>query len=381
VDVTLVGATTGAVRGSLIAAAGNQQFAFVQTGGPLAPDTYTVVCRRAADGFKDTLGALLDGDSNGLAGGDYTTSFAVTAGPANEVTISIPDFARGFGQAVNLPVNTSAGIPITLSTGQNVTSVDFDLVYNPALLNITGFASSIGGAAAAFNVVSPGLVRVTVSSATQFSSTAGSIELGRLAATIPDTAPYASKAVLDLTNVSIENVAIPQPTRVDDGVMVAAYAGDTNGNGTYSGGDTTLLQRYVVGSGTGFTAYQLLDPVIVGDINRNGFASGGDTTLLQRLVVGMPVTEAPTIPVGLTPPPAGRPRSEGPRGNLERGSSPQRTNGARPRANVLDAAQLRHRLVVAADDDPLAPDRPVQIFRQPGLDFVHVGPRHDHIID
>ena len=41
-DVTLVGASTGPVRGSLIVTPGNQTITFVKTGGVLAPDTYTV---------------------------------------------------------------------------------------------------------------------------------------------------------------------------------------------------------------------------------------------------------------------------------------------------------------------------------------------------
>ena len=43
--------------------------------------------------------------------------------PADEVVVGIADFARGYGQPVNLPRNTDAGIPLTLSTGQNVSRV------------------------------------------------------------------------------------------------------------------------------------------------------------------------------------------------------------------------------------------------------------------
>ena len=51
-DVTLVGASTGPVRGSLIVSPGNQTITFVKTGGVLAPDTYTLTLRSAANGFQ-----------------------------------------------------------------------------------------------------------------------------------------------------------------------------------------------------------------------------------------------------------------------------------------------------------------------------------------
>ena len=306
-DVTVVGNTTGNVNGSLIVSPGDQQVTFVATGAELAPDTYVVTLRSAANGFEDTSGNSLDGNSDGTPGDDYVFNMVISS-VANEVVVSIPDFARGFGQDVDLPSTTDSGIPITLSTGQDVTSVDFDLEYDPALLTPTGFTTAISGASAAFNVLSPGLVKVTVSSATEFSSTPGSIELGRLTATVPDTAPYASKHVLDLTNLNVEdNVPATRPSRADDGVHVAAYAGDTSGNQRYSGGDTTLVQRQIVGLGNGFTSYQLADPVLLADLNRGGTITGGDTTLTQRLIVGIPVTQVPDLPTGITPPAAGGP--------------------------------------------------------------------------
>jgi hypothetical protein len=307
-DVTLVGNTVGAVRGSLVFDGVHQQATFIATGGPLAPDTYTLTLRSAVNGFVDPSGNLLDGNSDGIPGDDYSSTFVVTARPANEVVISIPDFARGYGQTVDLPGTTNSGIPITLSTGQDVTAVDFDLVYDPALLTPTGFTTMISGAATAFNILSPGLVRVSVSSAVEFSATAGSIELGRMTATVPNTAPYASKHILNLTNLNVEDsVPNPRPVRADDGIHLAAYVGDQSGNERYSGGDTTLLQRQIVGLGNGFTAYQLADPVLLADLNRGGTITGGDTTLMQRVIVGIPVTQVPNLPIGLDSPAPGGP--------------------------------------------------------------------------
>ncbi len=307
-DVTLIGDTTGTVRGSLILSANHRQATFVATGGPLAPDTYTVTLRSANNGFQDIAGNLLDGNSDGTPGDDFTSTFVITSGPANEVLVSVPDFTRGFGQTVDLPTNADAGIPVTLSTGQNVTKVEFDLVYDSALLTITDFSTSIPGAVSTFSSPSTGVVHVSVSSAAEFSATVGAIELGRFAATVPDTAPYASKQILHITSLNVED-SVPQtrPARADDGVHIAAFVGDSSGNQAYSSGDTTLLQRIIVGSGTGSVAYQLADPLLLMDLDRGGTITSGDATLLQRVIVGTPVAQVQLLPTGTTPPAAGGP--------------------------------------------------------------------------
>ncbi|MBC8872194.1 MAG: tandem-95 repeat protein [Planctomycetes bacterium] len=306
-DVTLVGATTGPVRGSLVLSDGERRITFVRSGEPLAPDTYTLTLRSATNGFRDAAGELLDGNGDGMPGDDYVADFAIPLSPLSEVLISLPDFARGFGQAANVPASTNTGIPVSLSTGQDVSSVDFDLQYNPALLTITGFSTNIPGAAAAYNVVRPGLAKFTVSSATEFSSSPGAIELGRIEAQVPDAASYASKHVLDLTNVLVydndPDIPQPRPARDDDGIHIAAYFGDVNASRSYTGGDVTLLQRAIVGLGSGFTSFQLADPLLISDLNHSGSLTGGDTTLLQRAVVGILVSSVPPLPAGIVPAP------------------------------------------------------------------------------
>jgi len=302
-DVAVIGASVGAVRGSIVVRADKRQLTFLKTGGPLEPDSYTVTLRSAADGFSDSTGNLLDGDANGVAGGDFTHSFVVASRPINEVTVSIPDFVRGFGQAVNLPSETTPGIPVTLSTGQNVAAVDLDLVFDPALLNVTSFTNSVAGATSSFNLVAPGRIRVTVSSTSQFRSTPGTVELGRFIAGVSATAPYAAKQILRLENVNVDDsVPQPRPARADDGLHLAVFVGDGNASRTYTGGDATLQQRLIVGQGSGFSAYPLTDPMLIADVNRSDTLTGGDATLLQRMIVGTPITQAPPPPTGITVP-------------------------------------------------------------------------------
>ena len=127
-DVTLVGASTGPVRGSLVLSPGNQGFTFVKTGGVLAPDTYTLTLRSASNGVQDTFAGLLDGNNDGNPGDAYTTTFIVA--PSSAVVVGIPDFARGPGQSVNVPA-TGNGLPLTINNGTGVTSISLTVAYNP----------------------------------------------------------------------------------------------------------------------------------------------------------------------------------------------------------------------------------------------------------
>src|SRR5262249_50695380 len=136
-DVTLVGQSTGAVRGSLLLNATSTGFTLIKTstasgggtGGLLAPDTYTVTLVSGVTAFHGAAGGPLGG--NGISPSNYTTTFTVAASTA--VVVSLPDFARGpdSAHAINVPNNSANGIPIALSNGAGVTSGTFTLQYDP----------------------------------------------------------------------------------------------------------------------------------------------------------------------------------------------------------------------------------------------------------
>ncbi len=261
--------STGAlVTGSLVVSPNGMSITFIKTGGILAPDTYTATLVSGANGFKSTSGALLDGNGDGVPGDNLVATFTVNPPAANAVVVSIPDFARGYGQPVNVPATSNAGLPITLSTGLNVSGVDLTLHYNPALLTITGFNTSIPGALATLNVTTPGTAILTVSSATQFSSSAGTFTLGDLTASVPNNAPYGGKEILDITGLSVfdnsPGVPLALPAVADDGIHVAAYFGDTNGDAMYSTQDATLEQRVIGLANSGFGFYKMTDPALLG---------------------------------------------------------------------------------------------------------------------
>jgi surface-anchored protein len=326
-DVTLVGTAGGPVRGSLVVptasipnpSTGNPERAkalnaveFVRTGGPLAADTYAVTLRGETTAFASNRGfkttptpataGVLDGNGDGTTGDSYIGSFTVTANAVR--LVSLPDFVRGFGQAVNVPAN-GAGIPVTIDNADGVTRLTFDVEYDPALLSITA-ASRGGNVPATFSVTLDasvaGRARVTVDGPTALP--AGSLVLVNLTAAVPATAPYADKHVLRLVNLLINSGGIAG--RVDHGVHVAALVGDTTGNRGYSGLDAANVLRLVNGLDAGFTAYRNADPVLIADASGNGAVSALDATLIARKLVGAVVPAIPDPP-GSGNPPAGGP--------------------------------------------------------------------------
>jgi Cohesin domain len=311
-DLTLVGAATGLVHGSLVFNPSSNQATFVKTGGPLAPDVYTLtLVSSATTGFRSLDGQALDGDADGNPGGNYVNSaIAVTASalPA----LAVPDFARGAGQAVNVPANGTAGIPVTISNASAVTQASFDLVYDPTILTIapTGAVSlSAAATAAGLTIQSYSVTGIDANHAHLTVTIAGGggwnpangATLLTLTATVPATAPYAAKSILDLQNVQVNGTAAGG----DAGVEVAAYLGDTSGDRVFGGLDAGLVKQVTVGLGSGFAAYQLADPILIGGVGGNPTFGGLDAALIQQKVVGLVVPQIPNIPGGATPPAGG----------------------------------------------------------------------------
>jgi hypothetical protein len=309
-DITITGATSGVIRGSVVMDADNQGFVFVKSGSDFAPDTYTVTLRSAANGVVTASGTLLDGDGNGVAGGDYVTQFTVDAPAAGTITVSMPDIVRGYGQPVNLPANTTNGIPITINSGVNVGSVAFTVTYDPALLTITGGTTPIAGGNISVNVGTPGTAVVTVSSATEFSSAAGPVTIANLTATVPDTAANGEKHLLDVNSVTVLAVdSSPLPSAADDGIHIAAYRGDSNNSRTISTADASMLLQVQSGANgtTGFVPYKLADRLLIGDLNDSGTITTVDPSGLLQFISGasggFPLI--PALPAGLPAPPPG----------------------------------------------------------------------------
>ena len=296
-DFTVTGAAVGPIAGSLVLEDAATAVTFVQTGGPLAADTYTLVLRSAANAFQDTAGHLLDGDADEVDGGDYVTAVVVPATTARR--ISVPDFTRGPGQEVDVPA-TDSGIPLTISEGSGILSVDFTVEYDPSLLTVTG----VSGAAdlpsdwsLACNLGTPGRVPVSVYGPTPLGS--GPVRLAGIEAHVPSEAPCGSAAVLGLDGVQINGGTVSGVA--DGGIQAVAYFGDVTGNYGYSGLDAVYVARVAVGLDSGFAAYRVKDPVLLGDVTGDGKVSGLDAGLIARKAVGFSVPQIPDLP-GVLPP-------------------------------------------------------------------------------
>jgi hypothetical protein len=326
-DVVITGPAPSQVmvRGSLLIDASAQTMTFIKTSnfngsgfnpgtGLLAAGTYSVVFRSSANGFRDLLGASLDGNNDGITGDNYTATFVVAAPSA---AIGVPSFARGPDNSVILPntaTGSAAGIPVNLSSGAGVTAGTFTLQYNSALLAITGAtvnATLPAGASFTLDPSStPGNAVIDFASPTALG--AGVARLGTLQAVIPSAAAssYKAKALLHFTGLQLNGGAIPLIS--DDAIEVVAYAGDATGDGQSSGLDATLLSRVSInadavnGALSGFAAFGQADPVIIGDLSSNGIVEGADITLLNSVLAGIPKAQVPPFnPNNLTIVPAG----------------------------------------------------------------------------
>ncbi|MGE5612038.1 MAG: tandem-95 repeat protein, partial [Bacillota bacterium] len=290
-DMTVVGQKSGAMVGSLIVDVEQPStLHWVKTGGVLAADDYAVTLFSRSNGFVDATGELLDGDSDGVTGGNYQGSFKVTR--SGERIVSLPDLARGPRQSMRLPIR--------IDNAADVQQVSLELVYDPKLLTINDVAIATG-MPAGWNVTkTPGMPgHMTISLMGTVLLTAGARELLSISASVPADAPYAAAQAVQLRGVQING---KQDTAVlgDSAVLVAGYVGDTTGNGRYSGVDASYIAGVSVGLTSGFDAYPRVDPVIIGDATASGTLSSMDASFVAQKSVGLPRPEIPDLP-GPTP--------------------------------------------------------------------------------
>ena len=304
-DVTLVGAATGLVKGSLVWDADTKTATFVKTGGVLEPDTYTVTLFSRADGWIDTAGHLLDGDGNGIDGGNYTTTFVVSS--SSTPIVSVPDFARGPGQPVNVAPNGTAkdavGLPVWISEAGGALSVEFQMYYNPTLLDITDVTLASGMPSGSWNVdwnlqlIDAAHARLIVAVWGTEALPAGARQLVTITATVPETTPYYAAHALRFTDVEVNE----SPVRGDTAVHKVAYFGDADGNRRIQSLDASLVSRIAVLLDSGFDNYRLTDPRIVADATGDGRVTSMDAAYIAQKAVLLPRPEIPDLPSPLPP--------------------------------------------------------------------------------
>jgi hypothetical protein len=312
-DATLVGATTGLVRGSLVVDPSNQRVTFIRTIDPrsadpatrmgmLDPDTYTLTLRSAVDGFSRSTGGLLDGDADGISGDDFSGTFVVSQVPSNAVVVGVPDFVRGPGQPVNLPADTLNGIPLSLSESAGVRDVSVQISYDPALLDITAATVATAmpaGATVTLDSSTPGLAIVTFSSPTDLP--AGNNEVVYLQASVPaDGSIYRRQQWIDVHDVSVLNGnQASLPVIEDDALHLATFFADVSGDGVVNASDAARVARIATLLDSGSAATPRTDRFLLADISRNGLINALDASKVAQFAALFVVPELPPIPTGI----------------------------------------------------------------------------------
>jgi len=310
-DVQLIGDLGGTVSGSLLLDADGRGFSFIRSGGILPFDSYSVRLASGPSGFHDAVSAL-DGNGDGTAGDDYRTRFDFLSIGAG--VLSLPDFMRGPGQAVNVPA-TGKLLPVSFSSPGGMHSLVFTVDYDPHLLDITDAMAGSGLPAgsevrleSAARDTGGQRARITVILPDKTALAAGSTRLVDLVAQVPVSAPYGAKHILDLSVESIDGGALPAGSVADDDALhLVGYFGDTSGNAAYSTLDGQQIQRVLVKLDPGFAAYPNVDPLIIADINGSGTLTSIDASrVLQEVsyltgASSVDRVEIPPIPAGIGP--------------------------------------------------------------------------------
>jgi len=287
-----LGAEAGAVRGSLVVAADGRGLQFVAS-RPLAADSYTVTLRSGEAAFRTATGELLDGNADETTGDDFVAGFTTILPP---VLLGVPGFARGAGQAINLPADTAAGIPVQLTSDGTVSVLTAPLSFDPSLLavgDITPGADLPTGTALTTELLEPGLISLRLEATAALP--AGELTIGSLQAEVAATATPAAAGLINFSAVAVDGSGVAAGRTA---VQLVASLGDTSGDGSYSNADSTLAARLAMRIDTGLVAYAMIDPVLVADVSGNGSISMLDAAMIAGVAGGQQGPAAPTV----TPP-------------------------------------------------------------------------------
>jgi hypothetical protein len=193
------------------------------------------------------------------------------------------------------------GYPLYLADGNGVTSVQVTLQYNPNLLQATGATGSHFTLSASST---PGNAVLVYSGPALATAPNTPVTVGFITANVPggtaaNPTPYKAKDVLHLTGASINGGAIKVAT--GDALHMVSYVGDADGNGGYSSNDAVLITRAALQTDSGFTAYPLVDPVIVGDTDGAGFIPADAPLQANEAGVGFATANLsiPPVPSGV----------------------------------------------------------------------------------
>ena len=286
-DITLRGATTGDVNGSLVIAADGRSLQFVANGA-LAIDSYSVVVRSGSDAFQTVTGELLDGNADEEAGDSYNGTFTISEVPT--VRLAIPSFARGPGQDVHVPVGSESGIPLVLESDGSVRSLDAIFSFNPELLDVSDIVPAVNlpeFVTFSTEVLEPGRIALRFDATESFpdggGAPAGQLTIANVMAQVATAAENGSSALLSLESV-VSNSTIT--VGGSNAVQLVAALGDTSGDGAYSSADSALAARLAMRLDSGLVNYPVVIPSLVADVSGNGTVSMLDAAMIAGVSGG-----------------------------------------------------------------------------------------------
>ena len=254
-DVTLRDGTGNLIDSAIAIDDDQNGFRLVVNNGVLDAGEHTLTIRSGDSGVVAVDGRLLDGNSDGVVGDNYVSTFVIEPLSVGTAIVGVPGFFETAGQEVNVPASSAGGIPIVVTALEGVMSLDMELFYNPELLNISGVELAAGmpaGALSLINVLEPGHAVVGFFSPQPLA--AGSYEVARLLATVPTNAEKDQTHVLDVRGASLNEGMIP--VFDDDGIHVVAV-----GNRAPTGivlSSTTVVENSPAGTVIGLL--EAIDP-------------------------------------------------------------------------------------------------------------------------
>ena len=286
-SITAIDDDGNVVRGSLVADDATNTVFFVPT-TPLAASSYTLTYR--GEDFVTQFGSqnsqlqsqeTLDGDGDGTAGGDLTTSVSVAN--TGDVLVSIPSFARGPGQSVD--IGAGVGLPIRVSNADGFRDVRLRLEYDADLLTITDavLANGLPGDWQILNVdITDSQVLVDLAGSTPLP--AGEAALVNLIAEVPETAVFNDSQVLRVSGGATDGNSNLIALASTASVHKVAFIADANASGTIDFTDIRALSALQSpGNPTaGLDQFDLTDPTLLGDIVPDGSIDFADLQSIAR---------------------------------------------------------------------------------------------------
>src|SRR5690606_22009554 len=132
-SISLTGSMTGPITAQLAFDASGTGIVVTRADGhPLQYDVYDLVLADTA--FVSMQGSILDGDANGIAGADYRTTILYAGAAAGSA--ALPDFMRGPGERVDVPLEAHDGLQVRFASNGGVKTMTFTVEFDPALLDL-----------------------------------------------------------------------------------------------------------------------------------------------------------------------------------------------------------------------------------------------------